>query len=115
MTTEMDTTRYCEPYYLNDAYIRDYSWHEVPLEHGENTIIIKHAAEGDYHNIEYILKINRLGSQNGTTKLVHVKNQDTITRILDMVPDVVDRFTATGPRVTEEDVVEILDEAKNEK
>lgn len=31
--------------------------------------------------------------QGGKTKLVNVKNQDTITKILDMVPDVVDRFT----------------------
>ena len=31
--------------------------------------------------------------QNGTTKLVNVKNQDGITKILDMVPDFVNRFT----------------------
>ena len=30
--------------------------------------------------------------QNGTTKLVNIKNQDTVTKILDMVPDVIDRF-----------------------
>ncbi len=32
--------------------------------------------------------------QNGHTKLVNVKNQDTVTKILDMVPDFVDRFAA---------------------
>lgn len=32
--------------------------------------------------------------QNGTTKLVNVKNQDGLTKILDMVPDVLDRFSA---------------------
>ena len=32
--------------------------------------------------------------QNGTTKLVNIKNQDTVTKILDMVPDVIDRFTS---------------------
>ena len=32
--------------------------------------------------------------QNGTTRLVNVKNQDTVTKILDMVPDVVTRFTS---------------------
>ena len=31
--------------------------------------------------------------QNGATKLVNIKNQDTVTKILDMVPDVVDRIT----------------------
>lgn len=32
--------------------------------------------------------------QNGTTKLVNVKNQDSITKILDLVPDVLDRFSS---------------------
>lgn len=31
--------------------------------------------------------------KNGTTKLVNVKNQDTMTKILDMIPDIVDKFT----------------------
>ena len=31
--------------------------------------------------------------QNGTTKLVNVKNQDGLTKILDMVPDLVNKFT----------------------
>lgn len=30
--------------------------------------------------------------QNGQTKLVNIKNQDTMTKILDMVPDLVDKF-----------------------
>ena len=32
--------------------------------------------------------------QNGHTRLVNIKNQDTITKILDMVPDFVDKFTS---------------------
>lgn len=31
--------------------------------------------------------------QNGSTKLVNVKNQDGITKILDMVPDFINKFT----------------------
>ena len=31
---------------------------------------------------------------NGTTKLVNVKNQDGITKVLDMVPDFVNKFTS---------------------
>lgn len=31
--------------------------------------------------------------KNGQTKLVNVKNQDSITKILDMIPDIVDKFT----------------------
>ena len=48
--------------------------------------------------------------QDGRTKLVNIKNQDTITKILDMVPDVVDRFTSgKEEKMTEEDVMDILD------
>lgn len=38
--------------------------------------------------------------QNGTTKLVNVKNQDGLTKILDMVPDFVNKF-ASGKTDTE--------------
>ena len=47
--------------------------------------------------------------QGGKTKLVNVQNQDTITKILDMVPDVVDRFTGKDERMTEKEVNDILD------
>ena len=49
--------------------------------------------------------------QNGHTKLVNIKNQDTITKLL--VPDVMDRFTSRKEdNVTEDDVNKILDEAE---
>ncbi|MCI5494267.1 MAG: GerW family sporulation protein [Lachnospiraceae bacterium] len=32
--------------------------------------------------------------QNGTTKLVNIKNQDGMTKLLDMVPDFVNKFTS---------------------
>lgn len=41
--------------------------------------------------------------QNGTTKLVNIKNQDTVTKILDMVPDVVDRITGKFGNVDMDD------------
>ena len=31
--------------------------------------------------------------KNGATKLVNVKNQDTMTKFLDMLPELVDKFT----------------------
>lgn len=31
--------------------------------------------------------------QNGKTKLVNIKQQDGLTKILDMVPDLIDKFT----------------------
>lgn len=36
--------------------------------------------------------------KNGTTKLVNIKNQDTVTKILDMIPDIVDRFTSPSKK-----------------
>ena len=32
--------------------------------------------------------------KDGKTKLVNIKNQDSLTKIIDMVPDIMDRFTA---------------------
>lgn len=50
--------------------------------------------------------------QGGHTKLVNIKNQDTITKILDMVPDVIDKFSSgKDSKMTEEDVMDILDDA----
>lgn len=47
--------------------------------------------------------------QNGKTKLVNVKNQDTMTKILDMIPDVLDRFTSKKEEtITEDDVADML-------
>ena len=40
--------------------------------------------------------------KNGQTKLVNVKNQDTVTKILDMIPDVLDRFTTKKEEFPEE-------------
>ena len=54
--------------------------------------------------------------QDGRTKLVNIKNQDTITQILDMIPDVVDRFTSgKEEKMTEEDVMDILDSDGDEQ
>ena len=51
--------------------------------------------------------------QNGRTKLVNIKNQDTITKLLDMIPDVMDRISERKEgKVTEKDVDEMLDQAE---
>ncbi len=39
---------------------------------------------------------------NGTTKLVNVKNQDGITKILDMVPDFVNKFTSKNEKAVDD-------------
>jgi uncharacterized spore protein YtfJ len=59
--------------------------------------------------------------QNGTTRLVNVKNQDGITKILDMVPEFVDKFTkkdkapvdANAKEQAGKEMSEMLDEAVN--
>ena len=51
--------------------------------------------------------------QNGTTRLVNVKNQDTMTKIRDMVPDVIDKFRSPKEdKMTEQDVADILNDAE---
>ena len=52
--------------------------------------------------------------QNGTTKLVNVKNQDGVTKILDMVPDLVNRFTAGKNSDETDELSDILGEAEPE-
>ncbi len=32
--------------------------------------------------------------KNGSTKLVNIRNQDAVTKILDMIPDILDKFTS---------------------
>lgn len=48
--------------------------------------------------------------QNGVTKLVNVKNQDSITKILDMVPDVINKFAPGSKDKDEKIVVEEVDD-----
>lgn len=42
--------------------------------------------------------------KNGSTKLVNIKNQDTVTKVLDMIPDLVDKFTAPKDEMMDDDV-----------
>lgn len=48
--------------------------------------------------------------QNGTTKLVNIKNQDGVTKILDMVPDFVNKFTSKSGAA--KDVAESTEDAE---
>ena len=44
--------------------------------------------------------------QNGVTKLVNIKHQDAVTKIIDMVPDFVNRFTSGKDSVISDDAME---------
>ena len=54
--------------------------------------------------------------QNGATKLVNIKNQDTVTKILDMVPDGVDRITGKfGDVKMDDDIDEAISDVTDEE
>ena len=44
--------------------------------------------------------------QNGVTKLVNVKHQDAVTKVIDMVPDLVNRFMGGKNAVVSEEAVQ---------
>ena len=55
--------------------------------------------------------------QNGSARLVNVKNQDTVTKIIDMVPDLIDKFkkdskTKEAEKQVDAQAVEIAKDAK---
>ena len=58
-----------------------------------------------------VLVINKNGS-----KLVNVKNQDAVTKILDMIPDIADKFTKKDKdeEYTAEDIEHILNQEADE-
>lgn len=50
---------------------------------------------------------------DGMTRLVNIKNQDTITKVLDMIPDVISKFTKKDS--ADPDVEKAVDEAMKEE
>ena len=50
-----------------------------------------------------------------STKLVNIKNQDAVTKIMDMIADLEDRFTKKGSEdeYTKEDIEHILNQEEN--
>ena len=48
---------------------------------------------------------------NGVTKLVNIRNQDAVTKMLDMVPDLVNKFTdkadPKAPGVENDEAIEV--------
>ncbi|MFG6367160.1 MAG: GerW family sporulation protein [Lachnospiraceae bacterium] len=47
--------------------------------------------------------------KNGQVRLVNIKNQDTVTKIIDMVPDLIDRFTTKKEEMPSDE--EVIDTA----
>lgn len=53
--------------------------------------------------------------QNGQTKLVNIKEQGGLTKILDMVPDFIDRFKGNKEEAKDSDKVEEVEEIVTEE
>lgn len=43
--------------------------------------------------------------KNGQVRLVNIKNQDTVNKIIDMVPDFIDRFTSKNDMPSDEEAI----------
>ncbi|TAH75175.1 MAG: sporulation protein [Anaerolineaceae bacterium] len=51
--------------------------------------------------------------QNGSSKVVNVKEKDSVSKILDMVPDVINKFVKNPKKKTDDEVDEKIKEAIN--
>lgn len=51
--------------------------------------------------------------QNGVTKLVNVKQQDAVTKVLDMIPDFVNKFTGGKKEDISPEAMRAAEEAAN--
>lgn len=49
--------------------------------------------------------------KDGSIRLVNVKNQDAVTKVLDMVPDLVNKFTSKGK--TDPEVEKVINDIAN--
>lgn len=45
--------------------------------------------------------------RNGQVRLVNIKNQETVNKIVDMVPDLLDRFFSKGDMPDDKEVVDV--------
>ena len=55
---------------------------------------------------------------NGVTKLINIKNQDAVTKILDMVPDVINKLTEKkdgSPELSDREVMDLAFDKADEK
>lgn len=50
--------------------------------------------------------------QNGNAKLVNIKNQDAVTKVIDMVPDILDRFMGKKGVEVDDEITSAIDEVR---
>lgn len=51
--------------------------------------------------------------KDGTSRIVNIKNQDTVTKLVDMIPDIITRFSAMIKKdkaedITDQEIVEVV-------
>lgn len=51
--------------------------------------------------------------KDGTSRIVNIKNQDTVTKLVDMIPDIITRFTDMVKKdkdkdITDQEIVEVV-------
>jgi len=55
---------------------------------------------------------------NGTSRIVNIKNQDTVTKLVDMIPDIIHRVSTMikkdGSEPTDQEIVEAVKTETNE-
>lgn len=47
-------------------------------------------------------------NKDGYVKLVNVKQQDSVTKVLDMIPDIISKFAGKGATVSDKDIVDAV-------
>ena len=54
--------------------------------------------------------------QNGRSKIINVKSQDAVIRVLDLIPEVIDRIEMKkGKKISEEEIADIFENVENEE
>ena len=78
----------------------DNSFHTTveSLFKGMDSFITTKTVVGDAIHIGDTIILPLVDVSFGTTKLVNIKNQDGLTKVLDMVPDFVNKFTSKGEK-----------------
>lgn len=51
---------------------------------------------------------------DGITRLVNVKNQDSVSKIIDMIPDIIDKIKSFKDGKKDPDIEKAVDDVKNE-
>ena len=112
-----------------DAFVTSKTVVGEPVRVDENTVIIplidvscgmaagafrKDAKDNDAGGLSAKMSPSALLIvQNGITKLISIKHQDAVSKIIDIAPDIINRFT--GKSKLDPDVKAAVDDMKEEK